>query len=50
MCSTMARTGSLCLKDAARELAGNWRRWDSFAWSGHHKLPDPDCRTVRGMS
>ncbi len=33
--------GELDLKDAANEAAGNWQRWDSFAWFRSSELERP---------
>jgi hypothetical protein len=34
--------GELELEDAAQEAAGNWQRWDSFAWFGASELERPE--------
>jgi len=34
--------GELDLEDAAKEAAGNWRRWDSFAWFRDGELERPE--------
>lgn len=37
----MPRFGELNLKDAAKQAAGNWQRFDSFAWFRQHELKRP---------
>ncbi|QGJ70858.1 Hypothetical protein PBC10988_25570 [Planctomycetales bacterium 10988] len=36
------RLGELELEQAAKEAAGNWRRWDSFAWFRDSELERPE--------
>ncbi len=36
------RIGELDLEDAAKEAAGNWQEWDSFAWFRDSDLEKPD--------
>jgi hypothetical protein len=38
----MMSVGEMCLEDAAREAAGNWKRFDSFAWFRDEDIPDPE--------
>lgn len=38
----MTRLGEMTLEDAARQAAGNWRQFDSFAWFRKSKLKRPD--------
>lgn len=40
------RLGELTLEEAAREAAGNWQHFDSFAWHRGHDLPDADRWTI----
>jgi hypothetical protein len=35
------KIGEMMIEDAARQAAGNWRRFDSFAWF-RNDIPDPD--------
>lgn len=34
--------GEMALEDAARQAAGNWRRFDCFCWHRRDELDDPD--------
>lgn len=34
--------GELTLEDAAREAAGNWRRFSCFVWFRERDIPDPE--------
>jgi hypothetical protein len=34
--------GEMALEDAATQAAGNWKRFDSFAWFRDDDIPDPD--------
>ena len=36
-----SRIGELDLEDAAKEAAGNWQEWDSFAWFRDSELERP---------
>lgn len=36
------RLGELDLEEAAQEAAGNWQRWDSFAWFRDSELERPE--------
>ncbi|MEZ6131181.1 MAG: hypothetical protein R3C59_21110 [Planctomycetaceae bacterium] len=36
------RLGELDLEEAAKEAAGNWARWDSFAWFRDSELERPE--------
>lgn len=36
------RIGELSLEDAAKQAAGNWRRFDSFCWYRASDLKRPD--------
>lgn len=38
----MTRLGEMDLKDAAKQAAGNWQRFDSFAWFRRNELKRPD--------
>lgn len=38
----MTMLGEMTLEDAAREAAGNWRRFDCFAWDRGRDLDDAD--------
>lgn len=40
------RIGELSLEDAARQAAGNWRRFDSFCWYRASDLKDADRFTI----
>lgn len=42
----MTEAGSMTLEDAAAELAGNWKKFDSFAWFRRRELNDPDAWAV----
>jgi hypothetical protein len=42
----MAEIGTKTVEDAARELAGNWAKWDSFVWHRRRELDDPDSWSV----
>lgn len=37
-----SRIGELDLEDAAKEAAGNWQEWDSFAWFRDSDLEKPE--------
>lgn len=36
------RLGELDLKDAAKQAAGNWKKFDSFVWWRERDIPDAD--------
>ena len=38
--------GTLTLEDAAKEAAGNWRKFDSFVWWRQHEMDDADLWTI----
>ena len=38
----MTVLGELTLEEAAREAAGNWRRFDSFVWFRDDQISDPE--------
>ena len=42
----MTEAGTMTLEDAAAELAGNWKKFDSFAWFRRRELADPDAWAV----
>ena len=42
----MTEAGSMTLEDAAAEMAGNWKKFDSFAWFRRRELNDPDAWAV----
>ena len=42
----MTEAGTTTLEDAAAEMAGNWKRFDSFAWFRRRELNDPDAWAV----
>jgi hypothetical protein len=42
----MTDVGNLSLEDAARGLAGNWKRFECFAWFRRRELDDPDSWAV----
>lgn len=42
----MTEAGTLTLEAAAAELAGNWKKFDSFAWFRRRELADPDAWAV----
>lgn len=42
----MTTIGEMTLKDAAREAAGNWKRFDCFCWDRLHDIDDPDDWTI----
>jgi hypothetical protein len=39
---TMSMVGEMTLEDAAKQLAGNWQRFESFAWFRESEIDDPD--------
>jgi hypothetical protein len=38
----MSMVGEMTLEDAAKQLAGNWQRFESFAWFRESEIDDPD--------
>jgi len=42
----MTEAGQMTLEDAAAEMAGNWKKFDSFAWFRRRELADPDAWAV----
>jgi hypothetical protein len=42
----MTEAGQMNLEDAAAELVGNWKKFDSFAWFRRRELADPDAWAV----
>jgi hypothetical protein len=42
----MTGIGTTGVEDAAAALAGNWKRFDSFAWHRRRKIGDSDDRAV----
>lgn len=42
----MTDVGTMTLEDAANQLAGNWKKFDSFAWFRRQELDDPDSWAV----
>lgn len=42
----MAEAGQMTVEDAAAEMAGNWKTFDSFAWFRRRELADPDAWAV----
>jgi hypothetical protein len=42
----MTEAGSMTVEDAAAESAGNWERFESFAWLRRRELADPDAWAV----
>lgn len=42
----MMMIGEISLEDAAREAAGNWRRFNCFVWDRRHDLDDPDAWAI----
>ena len=38
----MTMLGEMTLEDAAREAAGNWENFESFAWFRDDDIPDPE--------
>lgn len=42
----MTEVGTITLEDAAAEMAGNWKWFDSFAWFRKRELADPDAWAV----
>lgn len=42
----MTEAGQMTLEDAAAEMAGNWKKFDSFAWFRRRELTDPDAWAV----
>jgi hypothetical protein len=42
----MTDAGQMTLEDAAAELVGNWKKFDSFAWFRRRELADPDSWAV----
>lgn len=42
----MTTTGTMTLEDTAVEMAGNWKKFDSFAWFRRRELADPDAWAV----
>lgn len=38
----MTGIGTMGVEDAAADLAGNWKRFDSFAWHRRREIDDPD--------
>src|ERR1017187_1225353 len=39
---TTMTVGEMTLEDAAREAAGNWKRFESFCWFRERDLDDPE--------
>jgi hypothetical protein len=42
----MTEAGQMTLEDAAAEMAGNWKKFGSFAWFRRRELADPDAWAV----
>jgi hypothetical protein len=42
----MTEAGQMTLDDAAAELVGNWKQFDSFAWFRRRELADPESWAV----
>jgi hypothetical protein len=42
----MTEAGTMTLEDAARELTGNWKRFESFAWFRRRELDNPDTWAI----
>lgn len=42
----MTEAGQMILEDAAAELVGNWKKFNSFAWFRRPELADPDAWAV----
>ena len=38
----MSMVGEMTLEDAAKQLAGNWQRFESFCWFRENEIADPD--------
>jgi len=38
----MTMLGEMTLEDAAKQLAGNWQRFESFCWFRESEIDDPD--------
>ena len=38
----MSMVGEMTLEDAAKQLAGNWQRFESFVWFRESEIDDPD--------
>jgi hypothetical protein len=42
----MTTIGEMTLEEAAREAAGNWKRFDCFVWDRRHDLDDADSWAI----
>src|SRR5262245_9474531 len=42
----MTEAGNMTVEHAADEMAGNWKKFDSFAWFRRRELTDPDAWAV----
>ena len=38
----MSMVGEMTLEDAAKQAAGNWQQFESFAWFRESEIDDPD--------
>ncbi len=44
--TTMTILAEMTLEDAAKQSAGNWRRWTCFCWDRERDLDDPDAWAI----
>ena len=42
----MSMVGEMTLEDAAKQLAGNWQKFESFCWFRESEIADPDTWAI----